>query len=172
MNPIHHFLALVLTCAFAASCGGSSDPRALVNAGNTELGNGDSKAALSSFEGAQKALAGKTEDPLYHAAKLGAIEARIKLDAKAATDEFLEYSKTAPTKVRDSDFIDISGKLADANATPEALRIVKAGTEKYTDSTKMKAQEQRIVTTAQQRARAGDESSKAALDSLGYLGGK
>ncbi|TAJ17401.1 MAG: hypothetical protein EPO68_09580 [Planctomycetota bacterium] len=172
MIPLHHFAALILTCLFAAGCGGSSDPRELVNAGNTELGSGNHKAALDKFVDAQTALAGKTDDPLYHAAKLGAIDARIKLDAKTAAGEFLEYAKTAPSKVRDSDFIDISGKLASANATPEALRVVKAGAETYAASEKMKAQEQRIVELAKQRAAAGDEGTKSALAGLGYLGGK
>lgn len=172
MIPIHHFVALALTCVFAASCGGSSDPRELVNSGNTELGKGDSKAALSNFEDAQKALAGKTEDPLYHAAKLGAIQARVKLDAKQATNEFLDYSKTAPTTVRDSDFIDISGRLADAKATAEALLVVKRGTEQFAQSTKLKAQESKILELAKQRAAAGDAGADNALRSLGYLGSK
>lgn len=172
MIPLHHFVALVLTCVFAASCGGSSDPRELVNAGNAELGKQNHKAALASFEDAQKALAGKQSDPLYHAAKLGAIEARIRLDAKIAAAEFQSYAKSAPTTVRDSDYIDISGKLASANAISEALDVVVQGKAAYAESTKMVAQEQRIVDLAKERAAKGDDALKSKLGGLGYLGSK
>jgi hypothetical protein len=167
MIPIQRLSLLVLLASLTIACGGSTDPRELNDAGNKALNSGDSKAAAESFDKALTALAGKTDDPLYRAAKLGAIEARIKLDAKAATAEFLEYAKASPSTVRDVDYIDISGKLASSNAISEALDVVKQGMLAFPDSAKMKKQEVLIVEKAKSQ---GDPGLNDKLKGLGYLG--
>lgn len=141
-------------------CGHSRDPRTLVDAGNAALGRCDSKAALVHFEAAQRALEERPNDALQRSAKLGAIEARIRLDAKAAAAEFLHYAAAHPSSVRAADCIDISGKLANANAIDEALDVVRHGKGAFAESTKLNAQEQRIIALAKHRAEAGDEAPR------------
>src|SRR5262245_49888385 len=167
-----HRVTALFALASLTGCGGTSDPRELVAKANVELNTGEHASALAKFERAQQALADRPDDPLYHAARLGAIDARVHSDAKAATSEFLAYATQRPSQVRDSDYIYISGKLASANAFAEALDIVQAGATAFVGSERMKAQEKRVVELSRERANRGDDELLRKLASMQYLGGK
>jgi hypothetical protein len=158
---------LLVACLLTASCG-SSDPLALVTEGNSKLGSGDYKSALSDFEQAQKALDDKRADPLYQSAKLGAIEARIRLDAKAAKSEFLDYAKTPGVTLRENDYVDIASKLAGSDAVLEALELIKAGKAAVAGSAKLAKLEETVLLRAKERAK-GDSAFQSGLKGLGYL---
>ncbi|MBM3976327.1 MAG: hypothetical protein FJ299_04975 [Planctomycetes bacterium] len=169
MHSSHLGASLLLACLLTASCG-SSDPLALVTEGNSKLGAGDYKSALSNFEDAQKALDGKRADPLYQSAKLGAIEARSHVDAKAAKTEFLDYAKAPGVTLKENDYVDIASKLAGADAVLEALEVIQAGKAAVAGSAKLAKLEETVLLRAKERAM-GDSKFKSGLEGLGYLGG-
>src|SRR6185503_13446163 len=101
---------LLLPLLLAPACGGSSDPKDLTEAGYAALGAGDSKAALGEFDQALAAIGSDTAHPQYLRAKLGAIEAKIRLDPEAAKREFLELSAGMPSQITARDFSTLGGK--------------------------------------------------------------
>lgn len=166
MRPYLLIASLLLCPLFAAGCGGSDDPKSLNDAGAQALNSSQYKDALEHFEHALEVIGAKPDDPQYLAAKLGAIEARIHIDAKQAAAEFLALAKALPSKVSDRDFMDVSGKLASAKAYGEAIEVIEQGKKVFAESTQLAQHRDTIYKTMQ---KSGDAGALEKLKGIGYL---
>jgi tetratricopeptide (TPR) repeat protein len=162
-----HLFATITLCLLSA-CGGSSDPRALADAGSKALNSGKYEEAAESFEKALGALGGDTANPLWMQAKLGSIKARTRFDATRAKNEFLELAKASPSKVTDSDYNLIASKLGDAGKIDEAIEILEVGKKAYPESPHLDALGNELVKKASE---SGESDAIDKLRSLGYVGG-
>src|SRR5262245_16990519 len=91
-------LALVAGLVFAcANCGGSADPVADINEGYAALGSGDAAHALDHFSSALKVL--RPSDADYDRARMGEIEAKIRIKPDSAAQSFLDYAMKQPDMV-------------------------------------------------------------------------
>lgn len=154
--------------AFIASCGGSSDPRVLTDDGSKALNSGDYSAAAESFDKALSVLGQDTANPEWMRAKLGAIQARTRLDAAKAKQEFLDFAAASPSKVTAEHYNLIGSKLGDAGHLAEAVAVLQAGMKSNPESVHLQA----LLTDLGKKAEAGGDAG--ALDSLrglGYVGG-
>src|SRR5688572_958826 len=155
-------LLLVLTPACDA------DPGDLTEAGYTALGAGDSEGALKEFERALDEIGTDTSHPHFLRAKLGAIEARIRVDAEAAKREFLDLAAGMPSQITARDFSTLGGKFAGAKQYLAAIDLLDAGMKAHSESPDLKALQDDIRAAAQQ---SGDQDALDKLSSLGYTGG-
>ena len=158
-------LVLSLTLGFCA-CGKQTDPKVLTSSGYSALAAGDYRAALSDFNSALEQLAGKTEEPQYKSAQLGAVEARIHLEPKQACQQFMALAKAMPAKITDRDYGDIAGKFASSNAFAEAVEIIHAGKLAYAESPGLDKIHESIIERSQ---KSGDPEALSKLKGLGYL---
>ncbi len=158
-------LGLTFTLTLA-SCGSGSDPRALSESGYEALGSSDYEGALADFESALVAIGDDTSHAEYVGAKLGAVEARIHLDAAAAKDEFLELAKGMPSQITDKDFSLIGGKFANAKEYSAAIAVLDAGMKTFSESPALVALKDNIAAAAE---RDGDEAALSEMAGLGYL---
>ncbi len=156
-------LALALTLA-ATSCGGSSDPASLTDAGTQALQSSHYSEALSKFEAALEQMdEGHTH---YLVAKLGAIEARVYSDADAAEAEFLAMAKAMPDQIGANRYRKIGGRMTDAKKFMQAIHVLDAGIKAFPDDAKMKPYMDAVKKAAQD---AGDSDALSELAGLGYL---
>jgi len=165
MKP--RLLATVILLFFSA-CGGNSDPRALADEGSKALNSGKYEEAAKSYEKALAALGSDTSNPEWKRAKMGLIQARVRIDAARAKDEFLEFAGANSSKVSDSDFNLIGSKLGDAGKLQEAFAVLDAGMKAHPESPHLKALRDDIGRRAEA---SGDEGTLKSLKGLGYVGG-
>lgn len=158
-------LALLLTLPLY-SCSSAEDPGGLTEAGYKALGTGDHDAALAEFEAALAAIGSNTAHAQYLRAKLGAVEARIRVDATGAKDEFLGLARDMPTEVTDQDFSFIGQKFAGAQEFSAAIDILDAGVKTHEGSTHLAQLTDNIRAAAE---RAGDQAALDKMAGLGYL---
>ena len=154
-----------------ASCGGSADPVDLTKSGEKALGTRDYAAAHEDFEAALETIAGDTSHAMYLRAKLGAIEASAVAsvsDGKAAAADLVALHKAMPTKVTDSDFNRIAGKMGDAENFKGAKNVLAAGKQIFPDSKHLDKLGNKLLVDAK---KAGDTETSDALSGLGYTGG-
>ncbi len=159
-------LALSLPLLLTAACGGSNDPDALLSRGYERLQSENYRGALEVFEQAVASL--EPQDERWKEAQLAAIEARMRLDANRAKEDFLALAREHQAKFLPRDFAGVGNKLAAARATVAAIDVVDAGLKEfgYEDDPQLK----QLLALIIQRAESGeDDDALAALRSLGYL---
>lgn len=163
---LRHLAAAAL--CLVVSCGGDSDPRALVEAGSKALNSGKYENAAKNYEEALAALGSDTANPEWKRAKMGLIRALIQVDAARAKKDFLEFAGAAPSKATDEDFNLIGSKLGDAGKLQEAKAVLEAGMTAFPESPHLKAL---LVDLGKRAEASGDESLLKSLEGLGYVGG-
>lgn len=159
--PLALLLVLPLT-----SCSSGADPGGLTEAGYDALGSGDHAAALAEFEAALAVIGNDSTHDQYLRAKLGAVEARIRVDATAARDEFLGLANDMAEEVTDQDFSFIGQKFAGAQEFSAAIDILDAGMKTHEGSTHLAQLTDNIRAAAE---RAGDQAALDKMAGLGYL---
>lgn len=164
MKP-SQFAALLL-CLLPA-CAGSSDPRALTNEGSKALNSGEHEEAVKSFEKALAEIGTDTANPEWKRAKLGLVQALVRVDAVRAKDEFLQFASANPSRVTDSDFNLIGSRLGDAGKLGESFVVLDAGMKAHPESAHLKALRDDLGKRAEA---SGDESTLNSLKGLGYVG--
>jgi hypothetical protein len=157
---------LLLPLLLAPACSGSSDPKDLTEAGYAALGASDSKGALAEFDKALAEIGNDTSHPQFLRAKLGAIEAKIRLDPEAAKREFLELSASMPSKITARDFSTLGGKFASAKQFMAAIDLLDAGMKAHSESPELKALQENSKSAAE---KAGDDGALKKLSGLGYI---
>ena len=167
MKPTPLAALIALLACLQTACGGSSDPRTLTDEGRKALNSGDYQAAASSYEKALAELENNTDSPEWKQAKLGLVQALARIDAARAKKDFLDYAAANPSKVNDSDFNLIAGRLADANKLNEAIEVLKVGKEKFPESPHLDTLGDQLAKKAQS---SGDAGAQDALKGLGYVG--
>ena len=155
--------------AVFSSCGASSDPTELTNRGSEDLRAGDYESAANSFDLALQALSQDTSHPMWHRAKMGAIEARTHTDPSRAVAEFLDYARAPNTKATDKEFNQIGGRLGEAGELDEAVDVLTVGIKAYPDSPHLSSLLQRLGDMA---ATSGSSANLEKLKGLGYVGGE
>lgn len=165
----------------AASCGGSSDPSASVDAGYDALSANDPSTALSSFDAA---LAGLAEsDPAYVDAKLGQLRAQSYTDPAKAKAGFLALAGSSELKAGNyrtqvTDLVAAAtekaktGNAADTEAAKQmissAVEILTAGSKAFPADTKWAP----LIKSVGDKAKSlGAADALAGLSGLGYVGG-
>src|SRR5688572_30364888 len=157
-------LALVAGLVLAlANCAGSGDPVENINAGYQALGSGDAEKALDHFAEALQVLDEK--DPNYDRARMGEIEAKIRLKPDAAAQGFLAYAEKRPENVDAGDFQKIGMQLTERKALGEAVRVLGKGRELFPDDAKI---DEALKKTKIAAESAGDAGALEALKGLGY----
>jgi len=158
--------AVLLLCLVPAC--GTSDPTALTNEARSALASGKYEEAAKSYEQALAALGSDTSSPAWKLAKLGLIQARVRIDAPKAKDEFLQLAAMDSGKITDSDFNTIAGQFGDAGKFSEAIDILKAGKAKFPESKHLDELGKNLEKSALQ---SGDKKASEQLRGLGYGGG-
>lgn|SRR5262245_34671770 len=159
-------LTIAILCLLPA-CGGSSDPRVLTDEGSKALNSGKYEDAAKSYEAALARIGTDTANPEWKRAKLGLIQARVRIDAAKAKDEFLQLASANPSKVTDSDFNTIAGRFGDARKFDEAIAILEVGKKAFPESPHLDALGKELLKRAQE---SGTTSAVDKLKSLGYVG--
>jgi hypothetical protein len=163
MRPIAPLLWISL--ALLSACGGK-DPKALTEAGYDALGASDYGSAAAAFEGALGEIGSDTANPHFLRAKLGLIEARIRIDAAAAKREFLDLAASMPSRITDKDFSYFGQKFATASEYMAAVEVLDAGMKVHAESPALQQLVDLIKTSAE---KAGDTDALASLAGLGYI---
>jgi len=158
-------LFTILSLALAA-CGGGGDPIEETNQGYAALGSGDAEGALDHFAQALGTL--KPTDPDYDRARMGVIEAKIRLKLADAAQSFLAYAQEQPDKVDAGDYHKVGMQLSESKALTDAVAVLDAGLKRFATDAKLKEAMDKTVAAAQQ---SGDTSALDALKGLGYVGG-
>lgn len=170
MNPTHSirslrpFAAALVLSLVAASCGGSATPAESTDSGYAALGKSDWKGAQAEFDKALAEL--KSDDAGYLRAKMGSIEALIHTNATKAKDDFLALASGMSSKIKSSDYINVSSKLANEQKFAEAVKVLEAGLAAHAEDPKVKAVGEKIKELA---SKAGDSEALKSLSGLGYL---
>jgi hypothetical protein len=157
---------LLLVLLPLASCG-ATDPAALNDEGYAALGYGRDAEAASRFEAAVDALGGDTSSPEYERARIGLVEATLRVDPAAAREGFLAFAATG--RVDAADYGRIGTLLAGDRHFVEAIKVLHAGVEAHPETPELIAILEDIEAEA---LKDEDADALAALGSLGYLGGK
>jgi hypothetical protein len=150
--------------AFLPGCSGK-DPVELTDEGYRQLGRSDWTGARQSFERALRETDPSSD--LFVRAKLGAIEALVRVDPGRARDEFLELASTHASQVEATDYSLIAGKLAGARSFSEAVDVMDRGLKAHPEHPKMVAVKDSII---EQSKKSGDSAALQKLRSLGYVG--
>ena len=160
---------LITACALAffASCS-ASDPKTLTDEGSKALSSGDYADAAESFDAALAAMGTDTANPDWMRAKLGAIQARTRLDAGKAKDEFLALASAEPGKVTEDHYYQVASNLGAANKLVEATQVLESGKKAFQDS---KALDKLGTELANKALQSGDADALDSLKGLGYVGG-
>lgn len=161
---LHPFAILAL--CLLSGCG-SSDPRALTDEGSKALNSGDYKDAAKSFDRALAELGDDTSNPEWLRAKVGAIQARTRIDATKAKEEFLQLAKASPDRVTADHFNLIASRLGDAEHLAEAKDVLEAGMKMHPESPHLKA----LLTELGKKAESsGNAELLKELKGMGYIG--
>lgn len=156
-------LPLLLACLLAAC--GSTDPKALTDAGTAALNSGDAKGAIASFD---RALAGMTaNDPDFLRASIGRCQALARTDPVRAQGDFLELARAQPARVREPEFVAVASELASRGSIGPATAVAEEGMKRYPESPAMSALRDSIGDAAK---KANDPESLKKLKGLGYAG--
>jgi tetratricopeptide (TPR) repeat protein len=115
-----------LVAGYLTACSAGSDPSALVDAGLEALGSGDYLQAAAHFDEAAAALPDDPDNPKWLRARLGAIEARTRLDPQRALREFLEIANEAPERIQADGYARLAGRFLDEEHWQEAEAILEA----------------------------------------------
>ena len=161
-------LALIagLVIAFA-NCGGGGDPVADINEGYAALGSGDAAHALDHFSSALKQL--EPTDAEYDRARMGEIEAKIRIKPDAAAQSFLDYALKQPDKVDAGDYHKVGVQLTEGNSLKDAVAVLGAGHKRFPEDAKIDEALKKMEAAATE---SGDPAVLKALEGLGYAGGK
>lgn len=143
------------------ACGGSSDPKAQVDAGYAALGSGSYSQAAGEFE---SALLGLEEGSAqWERAKRGQLQALAHADPGRAAVDLLAFAETRDLKL--DVYHGVTKALIDGKHVEEAQTVLKAAWAEFPDSKPLK----RLVLDALvARASTGGESG---LEDLGYTSG-
>lgn len=159
------FAPCFLAALLASACG-SADPAELVKQGASQLGSGDAKAALASYEKAIDAIGDDQANPNYVRAHRGAAEAMVSTDPEGAKSRFLELARAQPARVTDADYSIFGSKLAGQKQFLPAIDVMDAGLKAHSGSPHLVAFRDQLVRDANS---AGDAAAIEKLKNLGYL---
>ena len=126
----------------------------------------DAQTALGYFAEALGAL--QPSDPGYERARMGEIDAKIRLTPSAATQSFLAYAQEQPDQVDAGDYHKVGVQLSERSAFTDAVVVLDAGLKRFPDDPKLTEAMDRTSAAAQE---AGDSSALDKLKGLGYVGG-
>lgn len=157
----------ILALCFLPACGGSSDPRALADAGAKALASGEYEDAEHHFEKALAAIGNDASHTEWKRSKLGLFQAQSQTDAAKAKEAFLEFARANPSSVSDSDYSQIAGRLGNAKEFDEAIDLLKIAKATYPESKHLDALGEEL---AKQATASGATGAVDALRSLGYIG--
>ncbi|MFT7670850.1 MAG: hypothetical protein ACI8X5_003563 [Planctomycetota bacterium] len=177
MRPILSATLASLLLLVPASCGGSANSGASVEAGYSSLSSGSYSEALGSFDTALDGLT--TSDPKFLEAKLGQLQAQCHVDAvKAKTDLFAlgtdsgvtakDYSMVATELLTAATAKASSDQDAASEAIGEGIAVLAKGKETFPDYSKWDA---KITQFGDKAATLGSADALEALKGLGYVGG-
>jgi hypothetical protein len=156
-------LPLLLACLLAAC--GSSDPKALTDAGTSALNSGDEQGALSKFDRALEHMDASHLDFLR--ASIGRCQALARIDPARAQADFLELAAAQPARVREPEYVAVATELAAEGSIGVATAFAEAGIKRYPESPEMTVLRDKIGDAAK---KAGDPESLRKLQGLGYAG--
>jgi len=159
-------LALALPLALTSCGGGSTDPKALTDEGQTALKSAAYEDAAAKFQAALDAMGGDATNPNYARARMGHVQATLRTDAAAAKDEFLAYAKANPSSVTPDDFSQIGRDFASAKKFSEAIDILDAGMKMHAESPVLVKLAKLIQSEAE---KAGDSAALGKMAGLGYI---
>ena len=160
----HLAIAFLTLVSFTSSCGGGGSPKEQVDAGYASLGSGKSKDALASFESALTKLTPADAD--YLRAKLGVVEALVRVDAERSKKELIDLAKAQPGKVTAKDYLRTASFMVNENRLAVAAETLEAGESLIKDDPKAIEVKEMIKERAK---KATDPGEIARLKSLGYL---
>ena len=157
---------ILITIAVLAglSCG-SSDPKALTDAGAAALNSGDPKGALASFDKALEHM--QPEQPDYLRASVGRCEALARIDPMRAKVDFLALSRSQASRVGEQDFSAVVNELVRRGAIGPAAEIAEAGMKRFPESPAMLGLRDAVGDAAK---RSSDPEALKKLKGLGYAG--
>ena len=159
--------ALILSVPLAlAACGGGSNPEEATNAGYAALGSGDAESAVDHFASALSAL--QPGDPGYKRARMGEVEAKVRLAPEAAAGSFLEFAGAHPEQVEAGDYRKVGVQLSERKSLKAAVDVLDAGLKRFESDAKLKEAMDLTMAAAE---KSGDTSALDALRGLGYIGG-
>ena len=159
-------LLCTLPLLLTACGGGSADPKQATDAGYAALNSGDSGAAVDHFAAALEVLA--PGDAGYKRARMGEIEAKVKVAPDAATASFIDYAGKHPDQVSADDYQKVGIKLSENKALGDAVKVLDAGLKRFADNPKLK---QAMDLTVAKAETSNDSSALDLLKGLGYVGG-
>jgi len=155
--------SLFLVCLIA-SCG-TSDPKALTDAGSAALNSVDAKGAVASIDRAMEHM--DASHPDYLRAAVGRCQALARIEPKRAEDDFLALARAQPARVREPDFTVVATELVRQHAIASAVAVAEAGMKMFADSPSMKSLRDMIGDAAK---KASDPEALQRLKGLGYAG--
>jgi hypothetical protein len=161
-------LALALLLPLAACGGGSTDPKALTQEGQSALQGGDYAQALERFDAAAEVA--PESEPTWLQARLGSIRAQAHGAPEAAKDSFLTLAQKVGDRLKIGDYTSVASELASVEGgIAQAAYVADAAKKAFPDQAK-KVEEfiQKLI--AQAKA-SGDAAGLGALKGLGYIGG-
>ncbi len=156
--------SLLLALALCSCSGGGGSPKEQVDAGYSSLNSGKSKDAVASFEAALTKLAPADAD--FMRAKLGLVEALVRVDAERSKKELIDLAKAHPGKVTAKDYLRTASVMVNENRLAAAAETLDAGDSLIKDDPKALEVKAMIKLRA---TKATDPGEIARLKSLGYL---
>jgi len=165
MRLRHLLLALPLALT---ACGGSSDPKTLIDEGSTAFASQKYPEARSSFQAAVDAIGNDSANPNFEKAHRKLIAATAHLDSGKAKTMLLDFQKSHGDLLDAGEFIDLAGQFGDAGAFTEATALLAEGQKLYPDSKEsLDKLGKNLVALAK---KAGDAGAVSSLAGLGYVG--
>jgi hypothetical protein len=158
-------LALFLITAGFTACSGSADPAQLTRDGVAALNSGKPADAFKMLDKAVQAM--EPTDPKYGQAAVNRCRALAHTDAAKAKDEFLALAAAHASAVEEVDYEIVADTLRSKKKYAEAIEILAAGMQRYTESPKLIALRDQLGKEAET---SGDSSALDAIKGLGYVG--
>ena len=167
-TPAPRPLALLacLPLALAACGGGGGDPAELTTQGYDALYSGDAETAVDRFSEALQSL--QPTDPGYERARMGHVEALVRVKPDTAAQSFLNYAEQQPEQVDAADYHKVGMQLSEGKALSDAVAVLGAGLKRFPDDPKIDEALKKTMAAAEQ---SGDTGALDALKGLGYTGG-
>ena len=156
-------LPLVLT-----ACGGSSDPKALVDEGRQAMASQNYAEAQTKFQAAVDAIGGDAAHANFEQAHRQLIAATAHVDAGQAKTMLMDFMKNHGDKLDVNEFVTLLGQFGSAGAFSEAADLISEGKKAYPDGTA--AIDKLGKNLAAQATKAGDAGGVSSLSGLGYVG--